>query len=278
VTYPPSPARQRLINLLRGLRTSARLTTYQLAEALDWSQSKVTRIENGHAQPTEAEVDAWGAATGAGTAAREELASLARSAGMEVRSWRAAHRGGLAARQREMGSMEREASEILHFQPSVIPGLWQTERYARRVLELADVTSHGDIDAAVRARMIRQEILRDPGRRWDCVLTEGALRWRPAIPGLMEEQLGRLLTIAALPNVSLSIIPFDREPQAFYLHAFALYHVPGAPVVLVENYTAEIFITDRRDVDAYERIFAALRDSALTGEAAIDFARAVVLS
>jgi transcriptional regulator with XRE-family HTH domain len=277
MSHPPSPSQQRLAAVLRGLREGADLTTYRLAEVLGWSQSKVTRIENGRTLPTSEDVEAWAQVTGAPGSVRDELLNVAYAAWTESRSWRASHRGGLAARQREMADMDREATEILHFQPSVIPGLLQSEGYARRVLTFGDVSGQGGIDAAVKARLARQSVLREPGRRFDYVLTEGALRWRPGSVAMMEEQLGRLLAAAALPNVTLSVIPFGREARAVYSHGFAIFRIPGSPVVLAESYTKEDFLADPRDVDAYERIFALLRESALSGDEAADFARAVIL-
>jgi len=173
--------------------------------------------------------------------------------------------------------MDRSATEILHFQPSAIPGLLQTENYARRLLTMGDVSSRGGIDAAVTARMSRQAILRESGRRFDYVLTEGALRWRPGPKALMEEQLGRLLAAASLPTVSLGIIPFDREARVVYLHGFAIFRTPDAPVVLTEGYTKEDFLADPRDIEVYEGIFALLRESVLIGDAAAEFARSVIL-
>src|SRR5258708_20667611 len=116
------------------------------------------------------------------------------------------------------------------------------------------------MEAAVKERMTRQSVLREHGRRFDYVLTEGALRWRPGPKGMMEEQLGKLLGASALPGVTLSIIPFDREARAVYSHGFAVFHVPGGPIVLAEGYTKEDFIADPRDVDVYQRIFSLLRE------------------
>ena len=277
MSHPPTPSQQRIAALLRGLRDGAGMTTYQLADALGWSQSKVTRLENGRTQATAEDAEAWAQATGAPKSVRDELSSLAYAAFTEARSWRSSHRGGLAARQREMGEMDRSATEILHFQPSVIPGLLQTEHYARRLLTMVDVSRRGGIDAAVTARMNRQAILREPGRHFSYVLTEGALRWRPGPKALMEEQLGRLLAAASLPAVSLGIIPFDREARVAYLHGFAIFRGADAPVVLAEGYTKEDFLADPRDIEVYESIFAQLRESTLTGNAAADFARAVIL-
>ena len=164
-----------------------------------------------------------------------------------------------------MADMDRSAAEILHFQPSVIPGLLQSESYARRVLTFGDVSGRGGIDAAVKARMTRQSILREPGRRFDYVLTEGALRWRPGPKAMMEEQFGRLLAAAALPGVTLSIIPFDREARAVYSHGFAVFRIPEVPSYSLRATPKKISSLTRDDVDAYERIFSLLRESALTG-------------
>lgn len=275
---PPTPAQVRLLAVLRGLRDGTGLTTYELAEALGWSQSKVTRVENGRTRASASEVDAWAQATGADPAMREELSQLALSAATEARSWHISHRAGLAARQREMGQMDRSATRIAHFQPSVIPGLLQSEGYARRVMTMGDVTGKGGIDAGVKARMKRQAILRERGRRFEYVLTEGALRWRPGPDQVMEEQLGKLLAAAALPSVSLSVIPFAREARTWYSQGFAIFRgAPDGPVVLTEGYTEEDFLRDERDLDTYERIFSLLRESALTGPEAAEFARAAIL-
>lgn len=277
MSQPPSPSQQRLLSILRGLREGAGLTTYQLAERLGWSQSRVTRIENGIIQASADDADAWAEATGADPGTREDLAALAYSAWNEVRSWRVSHRGGLAARQREMGQLEHRATEIRQFQPEAIPGLLQSESYARRVLAFADVTDKGGVDSAAKTRIKRQAILREPGRTFDFTLGEGALRWRPVPRDLMEEQLGHLLAAAALPSVSLSVIPFDREAVQAYQHAFTIFRIPDAPTVLVEFFHGETFPSTAAEVALYERLFLTLRDSALHDDEALAFARAVIL-
>src|SRR5579872_3070198 len=134
MSQPPTPAQVRLRAMLRGLRDGAGLTTDQLGERLGWSQSRVSRIETGKRRISRAEAYEWGRATGADEAASRDLSDLAYTAATEARSWEISHQAGMAARQREMGRLDRASSEILHFQPSVIPGLLQTEAYARLVI------------------------------------------------------------------------------------------------------------------------------------------------
>ena len=276
---PPTPAQARLAAILRGLRDGAGLTTYDLAERLGWSQARVTRIENMRTRRFAAtDVEQWAQATGAPGPVRDELGQLVYEASTEARSWHISHRAGLAARQREMAEMERSATEILHFQPEAIPGLLQTEDYARRLLGFADVTGKGGIDAAARERMKRQAILRKRGRRFEYVLTEGALRYRPGPRPMMSEQLGKLIAAASLPAVALSVIPYDREARTAYIQAFMIFRTDDGPVALTEGYTKEDFLAAPVDVETLEHEFALLRESALTGADALDFARAVMLS
>lgn len=272
----PTPAQLRLASVLRGLRNGAGMSTYTLAAALGWSQAKVTRIENGRTKATPDDVMRIADATGASEVIRDEISQLANAAWTEMQSWRASHRAGLAARQAEMGGMDRQASEIRSFQPSVIPGLLQTEAYARRVLTLADVTNRGGIDAAVTARMKRQKILAEGGGRFNYVLTEGALRWRPGPRSMMTEQLGKLMAAAALPNVSVSVIPHDREARARYTHGFAIFYLPDGPVVVAEGYVKEDMYADPRDLDIFEQMFVLLHESALHGDAAMEFASVIL--
>jgi transcriptional regulator with XRE-family HTH domain len=279
MSHPPSPARVRLAAVLRGLREGAGMSTYALRDVLGWSQTRVTRMENarGDKPPKAADVEAWARATGASEVVRDELAALLKAAGSESMSWHVAHRGGLAARQREMAALERSAAEIAHFQPEAIPGLLQSESYARRILAFADVTNKGGIDAAVRERMKRQAILREPGRRFEYVLTEGALCWRPGPQSLMAEQFGKLAAAASLNDVTFSVIPYDREARNAYIQAFQIFRTPEGPAVITEGYAREDFLADPREVEVFEHIFAILRESALTGEDALDFARTVML-
>jgi hypothetical protein len=177
-----------------------------------------------------------------------------------------------------MAVLEQSAAEISHFQPECIPGLLQSENYARRVLAFADVTHRGGIDGAVRERMKRQAILRESGHRFDYVLTEGALRWRPGGEPLMAEQFGKLAAAAALPAVTFSVIPYAREARTAYVQGFEIFRGPEGPAVLTEGYAREDFLVDPREVEIFEHEFAVLRESALAGADALDFARAVILS
>jgi transcriptional regulator with XRE-family HTH domain len=277
MSQPANPSQQRLAAILRGLREQSGMSTYELAAALEWSQPRVSRMERGRIAATADDVEAWADATQATAPVRDELTQLAYDAWTEARSWRMSHRHGLAGRQRSMGATERQATLVRHFQPEAVPGLLQSPAYARRVIEMADVTGQRDIDEAVAARLERQQILREPGRDFRWVLTEGALRWRPGAAEIMTEQRGHLLAAAALEAVNLAVIPYEREALEAYIHPFTIYDLPGAPMVLTEQYSRETEISDPGEVAVYARVFGTLGESALHGAEALEFIRSVML-
>lgn len=277
MSRPPSLSRQRLAAILRRLRDDAGLSTYQLSEVLGWSQSRVTRIERGLTGTTDADITAWANATNAPQAVRDELTDLAYEAWNESHSWRTSHRRGLAERQREMGRTERSCTAIRHFQPESIPGLLQSPSYARLLLEMANITGQQDIDEAVAARMERQQILREPGREFRYILAEGALRWRPGPVEVMAEQRDHLLgKLAALPSMSLAVLPYDQVARNAYIHPFMICDNPTVPSVLVESYAGEKTIYNPDEIAVYEDVFAQLQESALTGDEAVSFIRSVL--
>jgi transcriptional regulator with XRE-family HTH domain len=276
MSQPPSPSRQRLATLLRRLRDEEELSTYQLAEVLGWSQSRVTRIERGLIVANAADVQAWADATNASRSVRDELSELAYEAWTQSRSWRTAHRRGLAARQREMAQLEKSCTGLRHFQPEAIPGLLQAPAYAREVIRMADVTDQGDIDDAVAARMARQKVLRQRGREFRFVLAEGALRWRPGPPEVMAAQRAHLLAAAEFSAVNVATIPYGQQARVPYIHPFMIFDLPEGPLVVTEQYAGETFSSDARDVAVYEQTFRALAASALTGDGMLEFIRSTM--
>lgn len=261
-----SPEHRRLMAALRDLRSQADLSGEKLGQRVGWSQAKVSKIENGRTKPSIDDVAVWANATGAAPDRRTEVLELAGTVANQARSWSTAHEAGLAERQREIADVETRTTHLRNFQPAVIPGLLQTADYARRVLTLADVSGQGDAPTAVAKRVDRQTVLYRPDKQFEFVLTEGALRWRPGPAELMHAQRDRLLSLLTLPNVTISVVPFDREATALYLNGFTIFGTPGDPAVLIETFSHEFWLTDPDQLATYEQIFANLVDAAVTGQ------------
>jgi transcriptional regulator with XRE-family HTH domain len=259
-----NPAEQRLAAALKRLRARAGISGAELGAALGWTQARVSRSENGARRVSVAEAIAWADAADATADLRAEVVALAEDAAASVRSWWNVHAGGLTGRQHEIAALEASATVIRNCQ-WVIPGLLQTADYARHAINLANVSGQRDVAAAVAARMRRQEILYDTARQFEYVLPEAALRLRLSDdPAVMRAQADRLASVDSLPNVSIAVLPFS-TPWPAWPWPFALYEIPGEPLVVVETLGEELVIGDAQQVGAYRTAFTRLRAAAVTG-------------
>lgn len=264
----PGEDRQRLAAGLRDLRNRAGASTYQLAQVLGWSQGKVSKMERAQAPASPDDVAAWARASGADPAYAAELVALAAAVADQMRPWRAVHGRGLAATQRQLAAIHQAMTAYREFAPYDVPGFLQTQSYAARVLELADVSGRGGIQEAAAERMRRQAVLLDPSRSFRFVVTEAALRVPFGPPDVMREQAAKILATVRLPNVSLAVLPTATPAVALQPSGFVIYDVPDEPLVLVELLTQEIQLRTAWDVQVYSETFTRLERAALTGEAA----------
>ena len=262
-----SPAQRRLAAALKRLRARSGLSANDLGRQLGWTQTRVSRTENGARRVSVVEATAWAEATGAPPDLRSEVTELAEEAARDVRSWWSVHAGGLAGRQAEIAALESSATLIRNTQ-HMVPGLLQTADYARHAVTLANISGQRDLAAAVAARMRRQEVLYDSAKQFDYVLPESALHLRVANdPAVMRAQADRLLSLDTLPNVSIAVLPFS-VPIPVYPTAFVIYEIPGEPLVVVETLTDELVLGEDREVAAYREAFALLQAAAVTGDEA----------
>jgi hypothetical protein len=165
--------------------------------------------------------------------------------------------------------LESAAVTIRSFEMQFVPGLFQTEDYARAVTRLGHQTAPADaIERRVGLRLKRQELLAraQPPRVW-AVIDEAVLR-RPVggVP-VMRAQLGRLVAAAALPNVTLQVVPFARGGHAgasgsFSILRFEELDLPD--VVYIEQLTSAVYLDQRSDVEHYLEVVDQLSGEALT--------------
>jgi transcriptional regulator with XRE-family HTH domain len=262
-------ARRQLGGKLQELRRRAGLSGADLARLLSTNQPRISRIETGRTVPGVGDVRAWAEATHATPEEVAELGDLVRRLATEATSWRILHRLGLTQRQREIAELEREATAIVVFQPTMVPGLLQVADYARRVMAQGNPSSQADLAGAVAQRMERQTILYDQRKRFEFIITEGALRWRPGPPGLMAAQLDRLISVASLPNVSIGVLLLDQEAPDAYLHPFVVFELDDDALITVETLSAELQINEPQEMEVYQRTLERYRGAALWSEDAI---------
>jgi transcriptional regulator with XRE-family HTH domain len=206
----PNVLRRRLRSELRRIRETSGLIQKDVASAMDWHASKLVRIEAGSVRLSVNDLRAL--LTFYGVTDAEEvgrLVALARSA--RRRSWWEGHRSVASAQHIAFLGFESSAVVIRNFEPIVVPGLLQTEDYARAVI-VAHEGAHADknrIDALIDLRMERQELFDRPDApEIHFVLDESALHRMVGGRSVMTQQFRRIREIADRPNVTIKIVPF----------------------------------------------------------------------
>lgn len=258
-------ARDALGRRLRELRTAASMTGQAVAEALSWPHSKVSKLENARQTPTEDDIRAWTRATGH---PEETEALLATLRTLEVRhaEWQRQLRGGLRPHQRKLAELDARTRLFRAFEPTFVPGLLQTGEYARyRFTQSVTVHRvHDDVDEAVAARLLRQEVLYRSDKRFHFVLTEAVLHYRLCPPEIMLGQLDRLLSLSTLPNVRLGVIGFEASYAVAPAHGF---WILDEDRVMVETFSAELNLEQPQEIALYAGVFDALAGAASYGRA-----------
>ncbi|MGW2325926.1 helix-turn-helix domain-containing protein [Streptomyces sp. NPDC001700] len=153
-------------------------------------------------------------------------------------------------------SLEGAASRIRAYEPHFIPGLLQTEDYARALLRIGfPQGTEQEIDRRVALRMERQDLLSRPGgpHLW-AVMDETVLRLHIGGPQTMRAQIDRLIEATHLPNVTLQVVPFASGPHPGMGGPFQLFRfqIPELPdIVYAEGLTGAGYLDQRTDVAAY---------------------------
>lgn len=262
----PPRVRRQLGAELEAARTLAGVSQRALAERLSLSQSLVSRAENGTRLLARPVVQAWLKATSAKPDVRQRVLALTEAAHVS-QTWADQLADDRHLQDRER-SRDAAAAVVRSFHPTVLPGLLQTADYARHVIPLADISSRVDHVAALAARIVRQAVLREPGRRFDFLIAENVLSWEPA-PGIRGPQLAHLVAAADLDVVRIGILPAGYA-GAVPWHNFRIAHpADGSPAIV----TTELIhggqeIADPESVGLYEALFERMWAAAVTGDEA----------
>ncbi|MGW2588090.1 helix-turn-helix domain-containing protein [Streptomyces virginiae] len=256
-------AREAVAVRLREMRLDAGITGRELAVRCGWSESKSSRIEHAKTPPSDADIRAWCTACGMpGTA--EDLIAANRQADSMYVQWKRLQRTGLR-RLQESGVPLYEQTQQFHvYCSNVMPGFFQTPEYATALLtSIAQFRgTPDDVADAVKARVSRSRVIREGGHRFAVLVEEAVLRYRIGGPEIMAAQLGHLLSVMALPSISLGIIPFTAPRQAWPLETFTVF---DGGRVHVETLSAAIKETQPSDVALYLKAFRNLKDVAVYG-------------
>jgi transcriptional regulator with XRE-family HTH domain len=257
------PTVQRLVlgGHLRRLREEAGITTEQAAAAIRGSHSKISRMEHGRVSFKDRDVEdlltLYGITAGP---EREALLKLGREA--NTPGWWQAYSDTLPHWVEPYFGLEAAASVIRNYELQFVPGLLQTEPYARAIIRLGNARTEDEVARRTQARLSRQEVLRRPAppRLW-AVVDESALRRCIGGKGVMREQIGHLIEMADHPAVTLQVLPFSAGPHPAMGGPFAIlrYAEPDLrDVVYIEQLTSAIYLDKPADVESYIEVMEQL--------------------
>ncbi|MFI9718910.1 helix-turn-helix domain-containing protein [Streptomyces sp. NPDC052396] len=256
-------AREALGARLRELRTEGGLTGRQLSDRCGWAHSKVSKLENGRQTAAPEDLEAWARACGA-PGESEDLQRRLRGLETHVQSRRRQLASGHASINEQSVIEYRQTRAVRAYEATVIPGLFQTPDYARALLT-HNASLHQtprDTEAAVRARMKRQEVLYEPGKQHRIILWEAALHALPCSPVTLAAQLDRLAGLVGLDTVSLGIVPLGVPLTLTPRHGFWIF---DERLVRVETISTELRLDDPADVALYGRVWDRLNDASVYG-------------
>ncbi|MQY19346.1 helix-turn-helix domain-containing protein [Nocardia macrotermitis] len=273
MTDPAQQGRQLLGGRLREIRRDAGLTARAVAEAHGWPRSKMSKIELGQQTPTEDDIRDWCASCDAQDQVSDLIATLrnVQAAYLETKRMR------LPVRQRQSIAWEAETRLMRWYEPWVVPGLLQTPDYAEallmKVLEFYH-DSTDDLDSMLAARLERQHVLYRGNHRFSFVIAEQVLHTTVGNDDIMLGQLDRLLIAMTLPRVVVGVIPSRTE----YIVPQSNFCMFDRRRVLVETITAELTISQPREIALYEKTFDVLTKQAVYGADARDIVAAALAS
>ncbi|GII56452.1 transcriptional regulator [Planotetraspora thailandica] len=265
----PTVRLRRLAGELTRLRTESGFSREDVANRLGMASSTVYRIETGHTRPQSRTIRDLLDLYAVEGSRRAALLELAREAGR--RGWW--HAFGDVLPGPYVG-LEAEAASVRNYEPLLVPGLLETEAYARAVVGAALVKDPEEIERRVTVRMERQRRLVMPdGLDLWVVLDEAALRRPVGGPPVMAEQLRRLAEAATQPNVTLQVLPFEAGAYLGMGSSLAILTFPDpedADVVFLENMGGELYLESQEQVRRYVQVFDHLRAAALGPEKSLE--------
>lgn len=272
-TVGPTVPRRQLGRHLRALRNQAKLTTKLAAQALEWSEPKLWRIETGQTALRSLDVEAMCRVYGASADVTQGLMVLARetrAAGWwhprddVIPDWLDLYLG-----------LEEAASRLGRYDPELVPGLLQTAAYARAVIR-AECPDLGDeaLTRRVQARLARQALLSRVTAPLSAELLLGEAVLRRPVGGaqVMAEQLDQLADAAMLPTVSIRVVPLRARLHRGVLSGpFVILRFPvngdgqetEPPVVYVPGFTGALYLERPGEIRRYQEVYTDIAAAAL---------------
>lgn len=265
----PTVRHKRLTAELRRLRAESGITRDDVAGRLDWHPTKVSRIETGqwtrlNLRDVRDLLDIYGVAD---EGQREALLQLAREA--RQRGWWHSYGDVLPSEYSHFIGLEAEAASVRTYQQILVPGLLQTESYARTVIRaFRPADTEEGIERRVAVRHERQRrVTEERSLQLSAVMGEGAVRQLIGDRAVTAGQLRFLASVNDLPNVMVQVLPYGAGAHGAMAGSFAILGFPepvDPDVVYLENMASALFLEEPQDIAGYVQVFDYLRAAALS--------------
>jgi transcriptional regulator with XRE-family HTH domain len=259
----PMVQRRRLRTELRKARQASGLTQEQVASEMDWSLSKIIRIEAASSGISANDLKALLGLYGVTEVERvNSLVALAR--GARERSWWSAYRDVAPASLLQLIEYESVASVVRQFETMFIPGILQTEDYARAVIQdyYDDRSGSDRLRALVELRVRREDLLDSENHpSFQFMLDEAVVRRLVGGSSVMRRQLRRLIEVAEKPNVTVEIIPFAAGLHPGTKGPFKIIEFSDpsdSDIVFLESPRGDIISDDPEETLRYREAFEGL--------------------
>ncbi len=265
---PATPRSRRLGRELRRLRDAADMTLDAAGKQVGSSGSRIQRIEAGDIKVRPGDVMELLVAYGISIDSEPGRSLLVMARELREPGWWQ-RLNTLPARYATMIAYEEEATEIRNFEPVLIPGLLQTEAYARAVISVGQETNDEIIEQRVQARMQRQEILtRKQNRpRFHAVISEAALMVEVGGADVMAAQLEHLSSVSARANITIQVLRFAAGAHMANHGGFLILNLnEDPPLGYIDTLAGALFLESlddlRRLTTAYDHLKTLARSPA----------------
>jgi transcriptional regulator with XRE-family HTH domain len=250
---------------LRMARERAGFTGNELAALLNWSPSKISRVETGERACNKIDVAthlAYCRVSGL------ELVRILQLASPLDNDYWLQHTGEpIPDGLRSLIKLESTAHAVKVYEPMVIPGLAQTEGYIRALFDATGMIPLDDIEARVRTRLARQRILDSPTAPYfTFYILDRALTMQMGTPALMHEQMLSLLLLGTLPNCRIHVVPDVHMPKMGPGSFNFFTHLDHRPAVSVDLMTSSLILEGDSKVALYRQALVSLSNHALDEE------------
>ena len=272
ITGSTVPRRQ-LGRHLRELRKGSLLSVRTAAEELEWPEAKIWRIETGQTSMRSFDVEAMCRIYGAPPDITEALMALAKET--KARGWWHSYGDVIPEGFDVYLGLEESASQLAGYRSELVPGLLQTEDYARTLIRAGHPgVDDAEIERRVQVRMARQVLLTRPtaAPTLSMVLNEAVLRRPIGGTSVMVRQLEQLREYSELPTVSLRLVPFSAGLHYSAISGqFVILRFPlncngqetEPPTVYVEGFTGSLYLDKPHEIERYTAAFTNTWESAL---------------